>query len=253
MKKTQVHIVAYTGILIVFALAACTPAASPAAPTVSNTATPESSPTSLAQNLGDCFNPFNPVSEGRTLTYRIQSSAPTEEFSIAYQNVTTSSFDSVLKFPDVSSTIQWSCSPDGLISSDFASLNMAQIPNVNIQTVDVSGVVFPTAEKWQVGYTWDLTFNVDVTADVSGDSIQGSGEIAISNTIAAIEPVSVPAGDYSEAYRVDASGSLKLDTLGVNTSIPVTYSSWYVKDVGMVKSSSDSSDTSYTIELISLN
>jgi hypothetical protein len=253
MNKSRIRKLLPMGILFLLALASCAPAASPQSTSPENTSTSEVSATPITQNPSACTNPFNPVIEGRTLTYRIESSEPTQEFSITFQNVTSSSFDTVTQFPDVSSTIQWTCNSEGLLSSDFASLNIAQIPNINIETLDVSGVAFPPADKWDVGYAWDLVFNVKVTANIGGNTIEGTGEIALSNQIAAIEAVSVPAGDYPESYRVDSTGNFKFGALGVDTNIPITYSSWYVKDVGMVKSGSDSAEVGYTTELVSIN
>lgn len=239
-----------TGLLIIFAFAACTPAAEPEAPVDEVMEAPVESPPMNAETLGDCYNPFNPVIEGRTWTYRIQTSDSTDEYSISYGNVSESSFTSIMTFPDVSTSIQWSCSPEGLLSSDFASMNIAQLDNIEIETVDVSGVVFPNAENWQVGYSWDTAFNVNITVSYEGNSFESQGTIAMANTIGAIEPVSVPAGDYGEAYRVDVSGSYTMSAFGVNTEIPITYSNWFVENVGMVKSSSADPEFGYTTELI---
>jgi hypothetical protein len=248
--KNRRFLLISVGVISILLMGACAPVAEPEAPVEEVIEAPVESPPMNAEVLGDCYNPFNPVIEGRTWTYRIQTSDSTDEYSISYGNVTESSFTSTMAFPDVTSTIQWSCSPEGLLSSDFGSLNITQLENVEIETIDVSGVVFPNAENWRVGYSWDLAFNVNITLSIEGNSLESQGTIAMANTIGAIEPVSVPAGDYSEAYRVDVSGTYTISVFGVNTEIPITYSNWFVKDVGMVKSSSADPEFGYTTELI---
>jgi len=256
MKK-RLFILISLGIISILLIGACTPVQDTVqeeepAPVENQETTSEgiTDGGSLQETLGDCYNPFNPVIEGRTWTYRLQTSDSTEEYSISYGNVSDSSFTSTMSFPDVSFSIQWSCSPEGLLSSDFASLNINHLENIEIETIDVTGIVFPKAENWQVGYSWDLAFNVNITLSIEGNTVESQGTIAMANTIGAIEPVSVPAGDFNEAYRVDVSGSFSLSVFGINTEIPITYSNWYVKDVGMVKSSSTDSELSYNTELI---
>jgi len=251
MKSKNRKFLILTGILMIFAFAACAPAAEPEAPVDEVIEATDESPPVNTEVLGDCYNPFNPVIEGRTWTYRIQTSDSTDEYSITYGDVSDSSFTSTLTFPDVSSAIQWTCSPEGLLSSDFASLNITQLDNVEIETIDVSGVIFPKAENWQVGYSWDTAFDVNISVSIEGNTIESQGTITMSNTIGAIEPVSVPAGNYNEAYRVDTSGNFIMSVFGVSTEIPIIYSNWYVENVGMVKSSSVDQEFGYITELIS--
>jgi hypothetical protein len=64
------------------------------------------------------------------------------------------------------------------------------------------------------------------------------------NTIAAIEAVTVPAGSYEEAVRIDSSLTIEViaDVGGVSSppvSNTFTISAWYVRDVGLVKQTSD--------------
>jgi hypothetical protein len=251
MKSKNRKLFFITGMLMIFAFAACSPVAEPEAPVDEVIEPTVENPPVNTEVLGDCYNPFNPVIENRTWTYRIQTSDSTDEYSITYGNVSESSFTSTMNFPDVSSTIQWSCSPEGLLSSDFASLNITQLENVEIETIDVTGVIFPKSENWQVGFSWETAFNLNITVSIEGNVLESQGTFAITNTIGAIEPVSVPAGDYSEAYRVDSSGNFVMSVFGVNTEIPINYSNWFVEDVGMVKSSSADPELGYTTELIS--
>ena len=76
--------------------------------------------------------------------------------------------------------------------------------------------------------------------------------MTVTNTIAAIEPVTVPSGTYSNAYQVDISGEMVMNIMETESTIPLTYSTWYVKDVGMVKSASADPTLAYSMELASL-
>ena len=43
-----------------------------------------------------------------------------------------------------------------------------------------------------------------------------------------------------------------MNIMGTESTLPLTYSTWYVKNVGMVKSASADPTLAYTIELASL-
>lgn len=202
-------------------------------------------------NLGDCYNPFNPVMEGKVWNYTIQTGDTSNTFQTSYKDVTQSSFTSVQKFPEVTTEIGWSCNSEGLLSSQYANLSLPQMQDVDIKTVEVTGVVFPPVDKWQTGYSWVMAYKVMLSITIEENSFEGEGEISLTNTITSIEPVTVPAGSFPEAYRVDAVGEFKVSALGVETSIPTSYSSWYVRNVGMVKSGSDDPTAPYSMELVS--
>jgi len=240
--------------ILVLITAACSPKPAPDVPADlpqdSPAEQPAENPFSPA-GLGDCYNPFNPVIEGKVWSYSIQSGNITNTQESSYKDISSSSFTSVQKFPDITTEISWICSPDGLLSSEYASMSITQVQNMDFDTVEVSGVIFPHEDRWQVGYSWDVVFNVKITITIDDTVFEGEGEISQTNTIASIESVSVPAGSYPEAYRVDIAGNFKMETLGVESNIPTSYSTWYVKNVGMVKSSSDDPGFSYITELIS--
>ena len=240
--------------ILVLITAACSPKPAPDAPADLPQDSPAEQPGQDPFNqtvLGDCYNPFNPVIKGKVWSYSIQTGDIANTQKSSFKDVTSSSFTSVQEYPDITTEVAWTCSPDGLLSSEFASMNITQVQDVDIETIGVSGVVFPHEDLWQVGYSWDVVFNVKIAITIEDTVFEGEGEISQTNTIASVEPVGVLAGTYPEAYRVDSTGNFKIVTLGVESNIPTSYSTWYVKNVGMVKSSSDDPGFSYITELIS--
>ena len=202
--------------------------------------------------LGSCYNPFNPVMEGKVWKYSMVTGDTTSTMDISYKDVTSSSFTSVQQFPDLSTEVQWTCGPDGLLSSQFANMSIAQVPDLKFETVEVKGVLVPTEDKWQVGYTWNTEYVIKVSFTSGGAAFEGQGNMTVSNKIAATETVIVPAGTYNDAFKVDISGNMVMNIMGTESTLPLTYSTWYVKDVGMVKSASADPTLTYTIELASL-
>lgn len=239
----------------VLLLAACSPAAAPKAPAAPPAEATEETPPLDAFSpklLGDCYNPFNPVIEDRVWKYATQSGEISSGYESTYKDVTNSSFTSVQVFDGATTEVAWTCSPDGLLSSELANMSIAQVENISFDTLEVTGVMFPAESLWQPGYNWQVAFKVKIAFTVEETTFEGEGEISLDNTVAAIESVSVPAGNYSEAYRVDTIGNFKFSAMGVESSIPMNYSSWYVKEVGMVKSGSQNTDLSFSTELISM-
>ena len=188
--------------------------------------------------LGSCYNPFNPVMEGKVWKYTMVSGDTTSTMDISYKDVTTSSFTSVQQFPDISTEVQWTCGPDGLLSSQFASMSIVQVPDLKFETVEVKGVLVPTEDKWQVGYSWNTEYVIKVSFTSGETAFEGQGNMNVANTIAAIETITVPSGTYNDAFKVDISGNMVMNIMGTESTLPLTYSTWYVKNVGMVKSAS---------------
>ena len=236
-------------------IVACSPKTAPDQPASPPVEQPAEQPTENPFNpasLGDCYNPFNPVMEGKVWKYAMVSGDVTSTLEISYKDVTPSSFTSVQQFPEISTEVQWTCSPDGLLSSQFANMSIALIPDLQVETLEVKGVVFPKEDKWQVGYSWNTEYVIKVKL-TSGEAVyEGQGNIAVTNSIAAVEPVTVPSGTYNDAFRVDVIGTMMMNIMGTENTTPLTYSTWFVKDVGMIKSGSTDPNLPYSIELISL-
>jgi hypothetical protein len=206
---------------------------------------------SSTQGTGLCANAFFPLRSDKTWKYTITSGDTTSDYSLTYKDITDKSFTAVQAFPSLTNEITWQCGENGMLSSTFANMSFASQKDVSIDTLDVKGVTLPPEKDWSVGKTWESSYTVQVTIDNNGNKIQAQGTIAISSQIASNESVTVPAGTYADAYRVDSTGDMTIEMMGNKTSIPLVYSTWYVKDVGMVKSSSSDANLTYEMVLTS--
>ncbi len=201
------------------------------------------------QGTGLCANEFFPLRSDKTWKYTITSGDTTSDYSMTFKDITENSFTSVQTFPSLTNEVNWQCGENGILSSSFTNLSFDSQKGVSIDTLNVSGVTLPPAKDWAAGKIWDSTYNVQVTINSNGNQVQAQGVIDISNQIAAQESVTVPSGTYANAYRVDSTGEMTIDTMGTKSSTPLVYSTWYVKDVGMIKSSFDDTDLKYEMVL----
>ena len=204
---------------------------------------------------GTCSNSFFPIVEGPVWTYSSNAYGIEDTYTQSFRDVSEDGFTIVTDFEDGNEVeVAWECTEDGLISSEFLQMGMLQDMEFDLSTNEYSGVWIPPEEEWEVGKSWEAAYTVDINSEVEGVSIEMTMNIELTNTISAVEPVSVGAGDFDEAYRVDSTGVLAVDMFGTET--PMEFVNWYVRDVGMVQSQVLSVDglydDSYDVELISL-
>jgi hypothetical protein len=221
-------------------------------PSEEPSATP--APTQAATRVGDaCYSPYYPIRSDTTWLYRTQASgAATSDYSMTYKDITPSSFTAVQTFSEFSSEVRWMCTEQGLISSEYAQLNLANLPGFEFETLDVTGATLPPAERWEVGTAWDSKYQLKATADIQGVSVESQFEITMQNRIAAQEPVGVPAGSYPDALRVDSTARMVIDAAGRSTEVNLSFSNWYVQDAGLVKSASADPSAAFVLELLSV-
>ncbi len=276
MKTTKVILICLS-ILLLSLLSACGPTESasspgeggaPAAESPADTAVPTAEPPSAAvvsEASGACNNPFYPLRSDTVWTYQIlrPGEAPQGSFTLSYDNITGETFDALMSLRDAETdevfqaTSTWYCTGDGILDSDFATLNFAPNLNLRVETLNYDGISLLPGDQWEVGKSWDTSYQVNVTFSVEGMDITSAMDVQITSTISAIEGVSVTAASYPEAYRVDTTGSMTVNMEGDMDfsmgNIPVEYSTWYVRDVGMVKqvTSGPDADDTFT-ELVSI-
>lgn len=258
-------------VLLVLALAACSSAeiAATAIPDVpANTPIPTPEPTSpgvASEAPGACRHAFYPLRSDMIWTYQIVSPVEAAEgsFELSYENITADSFDALMSLRDPETdeiyraSGTWYCSDDGIISSDLAAITFLTAADVTVETLDYDGITLLPASQWEVGKSWDSSYQVNENFDMEGMEISAAMTVDITSTIAAIEEISVSAGTYSEAYRVNTKGSMIMDLggdMGASLSdIPIEYNTWYVRDIGMVRQETLGVDADGTyVELFSL-
>lgn len=233
----------------------------PAAPP---TAEPTAPPAEVALAPGECGNAFYPVVDGRVMTYATNSTLPgAEEYSITYSNVTDSSFTLSTDVGDgnVFST-DWQCSADGLLSPTFSQLPDA-MTQLSIEFVEATGVTVPAEDMFQVGQSWPTHYVANATMAVDDSTSMAMVQtMDMTNTVTGVEAVSVPAGDYPEAFVVETVGAISSEINMGDTTMPgialeLTYTSWYVEGIGVVRQEfadffGEAGDGAYVTELVSV-
>jgi hypothetical protein len=233
------------------------PTNTPGPPTTAPTATPE--PAADTGLLGSCFNPYYPIKEGVTWRYRSLSSAsePTE-YSVTYSDVSADGFTTHQIYPDLETETRWTCSESGLVSAQFARIVLDQVPGFELESIEFNGVTLPPAEQWKVGLKWNSEYQITGKMTLEGiGPIAANYDIATANEIVAIDAISVPAGDYPEALRVDSSTHMVITGKADDVSIPTIEfefqnTAWHVKDVGLVKSETANQMGTFTTELLAI-
>jgi len=224
-------------------------------PVVEPTPEPPTPAPEAAAASGPCYTPYFPVLPDTTWRYRVESSAaePTE-FTIYYEDISGDVFTVVQTFPDFTTKVRWQCSERGMISTEYANFTFeGMMEGFSFETVDFEGISLPPAGQWQVGNTWDNSYTIKVSGDVEGQTFDTQMAVQTQSQIEAVEEVTVPAGTYPEAYKVKSTGSMTLQMGGAGaTDIGVSYSTWYVEDVGMVKQVSNDDPGTSTVELVSM-
>jgi hypothetical protein len=139
------------------------------------------------------------------------------------------------------------------------SISVPELPGIEYESVDLSGITFPPDDQWQIGLTWTSVYTITGQMTLEGVGRVTSHIYAtIENEITAQEEISVPAGNYADAMRVDSYGTLVVESRVGEIALPPTettfgHTNWFVKDVGMVKSASNEPDITYTSELVSVD
>ena len=275
--KTTKFILICLSILLLSVLSACGPTetapvpgeeGAPAAESPADSAVPTEEPPAgavISEASGACNNPFYPLRSDTVWTYQIlrPGEAPQGSFTLSYDNITGETFDALMSLRDAETdeifqaTSTWYCTGDGILDSDFATLNFAPTLNLRVETLNYDGISLLPGDQWEVGKSWDTSYQVNVTFSVEEMDIISAMDVQITSTISAIEGVSVTAGTYPEAYRVDTTGSMTVNMEGDMDfsmgNIPIEYSTWYVRDVGMVKQVTSGPDADGTFtELVSV-
>lgn len=218
----------------------------------------EPAPTeSPAQIVSACNHPYYPILPEVTWHYRITNEGlPATDMYLRFKDITEETFIAEQEFigeSTVTGEIKWECSEEGM-SSEYAMINIPGLPSdMQYETVDYSGISIPPPDQWQVGTEWVTNWTVEVVMNIEDMGETTSIlEISQENVIAAIEAVSVEAGDYPAAMRVDAVGTMLITTEVAGTStqntMAYTLTSWHAENVGIVKQVSEG----MVMELLSL-
>jgi len=213
-----------------------------------------------AQEQNACYHPFFPVVDGVSWTYD-DSFGSGYTMTIEETGEDTFTMTQNLADEDAEFTIDWYCSEDGLLRGSFGQMDLLsqaateeESPEFVFETLEWEGETLPAPELMEVGYTWTSNYSLSAEMNLEGFSQSMEVNVSIDHEINAIEEVTVPAGTFPEAYRVDSTGNIEMVMMMGETSNPLSnfefnFSTWYVEGVGMVQSGSEFSGYDSDVEL----
>ena len=97
MKNKNFVFTSVLSAVILLTISACAPKPSSDPLSTTDAAAPENTQVPEAANIGDCFNPYYPVTSGKVWNYITKTEANEDPFSIHYEDVTSSSYTQQFK------------------------------------------------------------------------------------------------------------------------------------------------------------
>jgi hypothetical protein len=215
---------------------------------INNEQSTESSVEGQSNMLSACYHPYFPIEAGAYWTYQQPDS---EGYTMRIEETGENSFKMIQEMNNENTTftVDWLCSENGLLRGSFGQMDMLNqslaeedAPEFEFETLEWEGNTLPSPELIQVGYTW--TSDYKLSADLNLESLATTMEVIvkIQHEITAVEEVTVPAGTFPEAIRVESTGNIEMlmlmgETSNVLNNVDFNYTTWYVEGIGMVKSS----------------
>jgi hypothetical protein len=231
-------------------------------PTNLPTDNPTEIPTeSQADSESLCYHPYFPILDGAYWTF---DALDDEDYTLRIEETGENSFtmSQEMAQDDLIYTVDWFCSEQGILRGSFGQLDLLnqaapdeEGAEFEFEALVWEGETLPAPELMVVGHTWTSNYKLAANLDIEGISQTSEIQVSIDHEVAAIESVSVPAGTFSEAIRVDSLGQIDMVLIMGESTMPLTgydfsYSTWYVEGIGMVKSSNQVSGYSSSVELI---
>ena len=129
------------------------------------------------------------------------------------------------------------CAGDGsLVQEQYSNISGL---NAKTETLSFSGVAFPAPNQWVVGGKWTHAYKIKMSIAAGGQTVTQAGTVTINSTIVASESVSVPAGKFttlkvSQTINLDMVMTMKGSSRPMKNTVTTT--TWYGRDIGVVKS-----------------
>jgi hypothetical protein len=199
-----------------------------------------------AQAAAPCNNAYFPVSADEKLEYQstFTIAIPAYTYVVSFTENSDGSFDRLEESPDSSSIdTPWRCQKDGLVASRYGDLSIPD-SRTKLETLKYTGVTIPAQDRWQKGFKWDSSYTVDGQMSFKGAPrpVDVTGVIGIANEIVLEEHITVPAGAYN-TFKVVSTFTERLALKDSPKTPPISIkfqvNSWYARDIGLVKRSSE--------------
>ena len=243
-KKIYTRFTPISVLMIVLLLTACsTPPTNPQ-PTATETAAPPTATvagTTPTAEQGLCTNPYYPVHQGATWTYK-STGGPGGEYSFTdtISSVRQDGFTLSTQIGDITRSQEWTCSEQGLTALQLGGAPAAMLNSQNIQlnlnVSNITGVTFPS--QINPGDQWEQTLALQGNVTMMNEQAEATGNAQMKFAAIGNESVTVPAGTF-EALKVQVEVTLNLNATYQGITLPVSfngaYTYWFAPNVGWVK------------------
>jgi hypothetical protein len=224
---------------------------------ITKEATPSASPTNMPDSSqinpqldskSLCYHPYFPIIDGASWTFNAMDD---EDYTLRIEETGENSFTMIQEMTqsDAIYSAEWYCSEEGILRGTFGQLDLLnqaaggeETPEFEFEAIEWEGETLPSSELIELGYAWTSNYILSANLEIEGISQTSEVRVSINHKISAIESVTVPAGTFPEAVRVDSHGEIEMILVIGESTIPFSgldfnYSTWYVEGLGMVKSS----------------
>ncbi len=209
-----------------------------------------------------CDYPYFPMRKGATWEYAQDGQITNETVTSVTGDANNSTATLLMDMVGVGSiTGEWTCSPDGVMSSVFTDFQMPNAAGASAQMkiTSKSGTLLLPPEKLAPGATWNSDYTFEMSTQAAGQAFNFTYEVHEAFTATGVETVTVPAGTFA-AIRVEMKGTVKMTGLPANipagmmpSEFPIGTTEWYARGVGVLRSSPSSGQggdrvlTSYSV------
>ena len=227
-------------------------------PTEEASTPPPEEPQADSQSL--CSHPYFPIIDGASWTY---DAGLDEDYTLRIEETDEDSFRMIQEMmdEDITYAVDWYCTEDGILRGSFGQLDLLnqaaggeESAEFQFETLEWEGQTLPSPESLETGYTWTSFYRLSASLEIESFSQSTEMSVVVDHEIAGFEEVTVPAGTFPEALRVDSNGQIRMALINDEDSTPLGsfdfgYSTWYVEGLGMVKTSSEISGYSTGVSL----
>jgi hypothetical protein len=198
----------------------------------------------ISPNCQSSYYPVGPEVERKYHIKYQKGPIPDQDYTERYTDFNNDSFVGKNEFKEVNTTINWRCTSDGLLSTQYGnSIDMKSGSGAVIETLKSDGVSFPNDAKWIQGGKWTTNYEIKETIkNPNGQQIgEGNGKVTQNSEVIGEEQITVPAGNFQTLKirnKTTLDLTVKVSGMSVPTKTLVETTAWFAKDVGMVKSES---------------
>ncbi len=196
-----------------------------------------------------CDHPYLPLRAGATWSYSGIAPYTWAVDSVSGDRQSATAHLSI-DFGSGSFSLDWNCSPDGILYYQMADLSSGDVPGVvsfNVSSAD--GVTLPKESVLTSGGSWDSSYTIGMGVDIPGFTDTFTSQTTETSTAGSETSVSTAAGTF-DAIPVTSTGTVTTTGLG-DFSTDFSSTVWYARGIGIVRIESSAAGETVTFELSS--